>query len=195
MEYFKDKLFPEIFKSFLGIVSLWIGSSFKKSLNKKDTTFFSFDFSPFVNVALYLLYLVFFLYFGWKAIQFLRAFIFWYVDNLQESYSPPNTQLNSYAMDDFYAIQKHESFVFRVHWGDLNEYTPTYLLDVSDPKCSEKDCYTKLSVKRSYWGFYKYRCPACKKKYLHKYNSSTLKSDLKNIIIAKSERELDTLPF
>ena len=195
MEYFKDKLFPEIFKSFLGIVSLWIGSSFKTSLNKNDTTFFSFDFSPFVNVILYLLYLAFFLYFGWKAIQFIRALIFWYVDSLQENYSSPNARVSMHAMDDYYMNRKFDSFVFRIHWGDLNEFTPTYLLGISDPKCSEKGCATKLSTKRSYLGFYKYRCPACKKKYVHKYSSSTLKSDLKNVLLAEVEKESDKLPF
>lgn len=193
MEYFKDKLFPEIFKSFLAIFTLWVGSSFKKSLEKSDTTFFSFDFSPFVNISLYLLYLVFFFYFGWKAIQILRTFLVSHIEKMQEDYSSPTARMHMLEMDNYYVYRKYNSFIFRVEWGDLNAFTPDYLLGISEPKCAIKDCHTDLSFKHSYLGFYKYRCPACKKKYVNKYRPSTLKANLKSVIGAEFEKESDKL--
>ncbi len=206
MENFKEKIFPELFKFFLnvlsGILLLYAGLVLKKSFEKNDSSLFSLNLSPALSVLLYAVYLSLLLYFSWKIIKGIKSIIFSYVDHLQEEYSAPVMDLDqfeteSYIPYKYFDNREYDSFVFRVNCARISEYVwePDVLLGISEPKCVDKKCVTDLVVKRSYFGFYRYTCPACKKKYSSKYNASTLKSNFKKVIYAEHERKSDELPF
>lgn len=205
MEYLKDKIFPEVFKTLLNFLSgfllLYFGSVLKKSSENNSSSLFSFDFSPALSIVLYAIYFSLLLYFVWKGIKSIRAMFFSYIDHLQDEYVPPKFDLTGFDDPFQYFDYRHnrayESFIFRLHYIQLNDldFIPDPLLDISNPKCSDENCVTDLIMKRSYFGFYKYTCPACKKKYSSKYNQSTLKSNLKMVIFAEHERKEDELPF
>ncbi|MGF0348258.1 hypothetical protein ACQR3P_31965 [Rhodococcus sp. IEGM1300] len=207
MEYFKDKLFPEFFKFILnllsGILLLYAGLALKNSFEKSDGILFSFNFSPAVSILVYAVYFSLFLYFVWRFVNGIRLMIFSYVDHLQDEYvSPPDIDLDEFETESFrpfkyFSNRKYDSFIFRLRYAHVGDFywMPDALLVISEPKCSEEKCATDLVIKRSYFGFYKYTCPACKKKYLSMYDASTLKSNLKKVIFAEKERESDELPF
>lgn len=206
MENFKEKIFPELFKFFLNVVSgvllLYAGLVLKKSFEKNDSSLFSFNLSPAVSVLLYAVYLTLFLYFVWKIIKGIRSLVFSYIDHLQEEYSVPVIDLEdfwteTYIPYKFFNNREYDSFIFRVHYARISEYAwqPNVLLGLSEPKCADEKCVTDLVIKRSYLGLYRYTCPACKKKYSSKYNASTLKSNFKKVIFAEHERKEDELPF
>lgn len=205
MEYFKDKIFPEVFKSFLNFLSgfllLYIGSVLKKSSEKNSESLFSFNLSPAFSFILYAVYFSLFLFFIWKGVKGIKAILFSHIDHLQNEYIPPNIDLSKYD-DPFKYYQysynrKYDSFVFRVKEMKVSEFNfiPDVLLKISDPKCADEDCVTDLIIKRSYFGFYRYSCPTCKKKYISKYNQSTFKDNLKKVIFAEHEKQEDKLPF
>lgn len=206
MENFKEKIFPELFKFFLNVVSgvllLYAGLVLKKSFEKNDSSLFSLNLSPAISVLLYAVYLSLFLYFSWKIIKGIRSIVFSYVDHLQDQYFAPTVDLDSFWTETYmpykyFENREYDSFIFRVSYARISEHdwVPPVLLAMSEPKCVDKKCVTDLVVKRSYFGFYKYTCPACKKKYSSKYNASTLKSNFTKVIFAEHERKEDELPF
>lgn len=195
MEYFKDKLFPEIFKFILGILAFWIGLVLKKSFEENGSTLFSFSFSPFFDFVLYAVYFLFFSYFSWKSIQAIRMIIISHIDHSQEAYIPPITPSKNITMEKFSCDHKGDFFLFRLRYGHLNRFTPDYLLGISNVRCPNDGCGTELSVNRSYLGYYKYRCPSCKKKYSSKYSQSTLKSHLKKDLDRENEKYQDNLSY
>jgi len=207
MEYFKEKLFPDLFKFFLnvlsGIVLLYAGLVLKKTFEKNDSSLFSLNLSPALSVLLYIVYFSILLFFIWKCIKGIRAIFFSYIDHFQNEYVPPNIDLSrlddASRYNEYHYLRPYESFRFRIKEasmsGVLQNIFPEILLGISDPKCFDTDCVTDLIVKRSYFGFYKYSCPNCKKKYTNKYDQSTLKANLKKVILAEHERKEDELPF
>ncbi|MGE6556744.1 hypothetical protein [Exiguobacterium artemiae] len=208
MEYFKDKIFPEVFKSSLNFLSgfllLYIGSVLKNSSKKNDGLLFSFSLSPFFTAVLYAVYFSLFLFFLWKGIKGIRAIFCSYIDDLQHEYIPPKIDLNQFndpsQYTKFHYNRTYESFSFRVQemsvvMGGFEDFFPDILLGISDPKCFDKECVTDLFMTQSYFGFYKYRCPTCYKKYKSKYDKATLKANLKKVIFAEHERKEDKLPF
>lgn len=195
MEYFKDKLFPEVFKFILGILAFWIGLVLKKSFEEKGSTLFSFTFSPFFDFVLYAIYFSFFFYFAWKSIQAIRMIIIYHIDRSQEKYVPPVTPPSMVIMENHSCDHKGDFFLFRLRYGHLNAFAEDYLLSISNARCPHEECGTELSVNRSYLGYYKYRCPSCKKKYSSKYSQSTLKSHLKKVLDRESEKHQDNLSY
>lgn len=207
MEYFKEKLFPEFFKFLLnvlsGILLLYAGLVLKKSFEKNDGVLFSFNLSPGVSILVYVVYLSLFLYFAWKVIKGIRLMIFSYIDHLQNEYvAPPVLDLDQFEIESFrpykyFRNRKYDSFIFRLHFACVSDWDwiPDALLGMSEPKCSDEECATDLVVKRSGFGLYKYSCPACKKKYLSRFDADTLKSNFKKVISAEHERKSDELPF
>lgn len=206
MGYFKEKIFPELFKFFLNILSgillLYAGLVLKKSFEKSDSSLFSLNLSPVVSVLLYAVYISLLLYFAWKIIKGIRSIIFSYIDHLQDEYSAPIIDLDlfeteSYSPYRYFDNRNYDSFIFRIHCAQISQFdsVPHILLGMSEPKCSDEKCTTELVIRRSHFGFYRYTCPACKKKYSSKYNASTLKSNFKKVIFAEHERKADELPF
>lgn len=207
MAYIKDQLLPDVFKVFLNVVSsllvVWGTTLLKKSSEGKGGSLFPFSVSPFFYTALYIVYFFLFVYFSWKIIKGISRVFFSYIDHLQEEYLAPNidlSQLDDFSRySDYHYIRDYESFNFRIKEasmsGAFEDIFPEVLLGISDPKCLDNDCVTDLVAKRSYFGFYKYTCPNCKKKYKTKYSQSTLKANLKKVIFAEHERKEDKLPF
>jgi len=199
MEYFKEKLFPELFKVFLSIFSslflLWAGSFLKKSSEGKGDSLFSFSLSPFLNSVLYVIYFFLFVYFGWKIIKGFIAISFSYIDHLQQDYIAPPSRNLKIRVDQYYTYRNHGSFVFRVKYGNISQYAPDFLMGISNPKCPREGCGTDLSVRRSYLGFYKYHCPACSSKYRSNYSQETLKAEMKSIVLSENEKFEDNPPY
>lgn len=203
MEYFKEKLFPEVFKFFLnilsGIILLYVTLFLKKSFEKSDGVLFSLNLSPTLSVLLYAVYVSIFLYFVWKLIKGVRSLLFSYIDHQQEEYVAPmfNPQIVTKEYPLYDHNREYDSFIFRVKYAITSDlsFIPDALVSISEPKCADKSCATNLNVKRSYFGFYKYTCPSCKKKYSSKYNASSFKANLKSVIFSENEKQMDELPF
>lgn len=195
MKYFKEQFLPDVSKALLAVLSgllVFLGTSLiKKSSETKGDFLYSFGLSPFLNIALYIVYVFLFVYFTWKIIQRFRAVCVSYIDYLQDDYIEPHPAPTRVMYDDYALYQNYEAFMFRVRYGNLNRFTPDFLISISNPRCPDNECGTDLSVRRSYLGFYKYRCPGCSKKYLSKYSQNTLKAGLKSIVLRKNEKLAD----
>lgn len=140
-----------------------------------------FSWPPYVyftlSVFVAVLFVVYFLF-------LLRFVLVNYRDSKQAHYiaMPPE----SMAKGDY----SLESAVYKGLFLKLkiNKWTDE-MHDVDGVFCPKKECRTELNARKTFFGKYKFECPACSFKITSSYNSYTLKSNFRKVVKAKQVRE------